>query len=166
MMTPSAPMMPLFTSSLTSHTSCTHNNTLMPSRHDSRPSRTFTCRVPAPHTPTTIKPSLPDSSPTIKEAHNTSTQCDRVKGSRRILACSSTTGHQGLKIALKGEDTPVRHKSGQRHLCAQLVYLCSGDILQFEELLHQDLVDLHQNHIHPISVDQRQVSVTLSAQTQ
>lgn len=41
------------------------------------------------------------------------------------------------------------------------VYLCPGDILQFEELFHQDLVDLHQNHVHSISVDQRQVSVTL-----
>lgn len=41
------------------------------------------------------------------------------------------------------------------------VYLSSGDVLQLEELLHQDLVDLHQNHIHAVPVDQRQVSVTL-----
>ena len=41
------------------------------------------------------------------------------------------------------------------------VYLCSGDVLQLEELLHQDLIDLHQDHVHPISVDQCQVSVTL-----
>lgn len=46
------------------------------------------------------------------------------------------------------------------------MYLGSGDILQFEELLHQDLVDLHQNHIHPVSVDQGQVSVTLSGDKQ
>lgn len=42
-----------------------------------------------------------------------------------------------------------------------LVYLSSRDVLQLEELLHQDLVDLHQDHIHAVPVDQRQVSVTL-----
>lgn len=44
---------------------------------------------------------------------------------------------------------------------AEWLYLCPGDVLQLEELFHQDLVDLHQNHVHSVSVDQRQVSVTL-----
>lgn len=43
----------------------------------------------------------------------------------------------------------------------KFAHLSSRDILQLEELLHQDLVDLHQDHIHTVSVDQRQVSVTL-----
>lgn len=41
------------------------------------------------------------------------------------------------------------------------VYLSSRVVLQLEELLHQDLVDLHQDHVHAVPVDQRQVSVTL-----
>lgn len=46
-----------------------------------------------------------------------------------------------------------------------VAHLCSRNIQQFEKLLHQNLVDLHQNHIHPIPVDQRQVSVTLQTNT-
>lgn len=89
MTTPSVPMMLLFTSSLTSHTSCRE------------PAQTITIHK-----------------------HDTSSGCASPDG-------------------------------------AAWVYLCPGDFLQFEELFHQDLVDLHQDHVHPVSVDQRQVSVTL-----
>ena len=46
-----------------------------------------------------------------------------------------------------------------------MYYLSAADVLQLEELLHENLVDFHQDHAHSVSVDQRQVSVTLDGQT-
>lgn len=44
---------------------------------------------------------------------------------------------------------------------SQYADLRATHVLQFEELLHEDLVNLDQNHIHAVTVDQGQVPVTL-----
>ena len=43
----------------------------------------------------------------------------------------------------------------------QTVDLCAAHVLQLEELLHEDLVDLDQDHVHAVPIHQGQVSVAL-----
>ena len=46
------------------------------------------------------------------------------------------------------------------------MYLRPGYVLQLQELLHEDLVDLHQDAVHPVSAEQGEVSVALHIHTQ
>lgn len=43
----------------------------------------------------------------------------------------------------------------------ETVDLCAAHVLQLEELLHEDLVDLDQDHVHAVPIHQGEVSVAL-----